>query len=830
MAYLSGGKAVSLSFLDQLPSDGFTAEENLLRDAVLAVLERQGPSSVRQVMADREVNIRQKSLLKGTVSLVDWVDRRIGGEVETVIGGGRDGARLQLRRGHSKPRTGIIDEFSGSLRAGQGTRHRQHPRDWLANLPADSFLWQEARMRDTIFDFLAAWRSPEQATLWHLETDHNIQVARHALLPPGVLLKDWIEHRIGSEVHLEPHPYTNHFIVALSYEARRVVQERIAHQSLAQRQQMWGSKGGHEPPVQSTGEQYPKEVEPLRRALARARDQLPDEFQQIMTFSDLTRAVAKSDVKLHVGMITNIGKKLDIESPAAVVRRFCADIVTLKGTKGANGPTKVDTQPPCKKQKKEHESADGPPGDDANKLGLVDGEALFAKLPADKLWSQERLLREALLNWMAKQQNEQTAEDMLLDDAMREGEVRKCADKFLGRYNVPLQDWIERRIGEEVMVGLDRHDRKTLRAEISLEPFLASTGSPVSTTNTNPKETKVTGTSIHNRLKELSDGDVTGTGAVVCDSLFNKLPTDRLWSQELFLREALLNWMARQQDEKPAEDMLLEDALLDNSIHKCVHKFLRRYNVPLEDWIERRIGEEVTVGLDIHDRLVVSATIPLETFLGSTGRAQKLCASTTSTDPKAKTAEQQNEHIGADEPLAEVTSDAGVGDCNSLFKKLPVDRLLSEELSLRESLLNWISKRQQENPAEDMLIDDAMRDRDIHKSAEMFLGRYNVPLQEWIERRIGGEVTVGFDMHDRLIMYAEIPCEPILEPNGKRQKFNTVSTTTMASKGTTAKDEKMKNKTVNTQSFFSLLPEGKLTAAEESMRGQTRRLRQQLGR
>merc|ERR1740138_1036345 len=74
-------------FFDSLPTDSFTEDEEALRDALLTFLEtwQEGePPTLSNAGSDAAVRSnRVKVLPKGTpVSLKDWIDRRMGGEIE----------------------------------------------------------------------------------------------------------------------------------------------------------------------------------------------------------------------------------------------------------------------------------------------------------------------------------------------------------------------------------------------------------------------------------------------------------------------------------------------------------------------------------------------------------------------------------------------------------------------------------------------------------------------------------------------------------------------------------------------------------------------------
>merc|ERR1712048_177998 len=86
-----GGGDPSEEFFASLPQDEFSKEEEALRDALLAFLRKwpqSKPPTVLQVKRDPMVAKSIRPLLPPgcPVPLQDWVDKRIGGEVQ--VGGG----------------------------------------------------------------------------------------------------------------------------------------------------------------------------------------------------------------------------------------------------------------------------------------------------------------------------------------------------------------------------------------------------------------------------------------------------------------------------------------------------------------------------------------------------------------------------------------------------------------------------------------------------------------------------------------------------------------------------------------------------------------------
>lgn len=149
----------------------------------------------------------------GPFPLGEWIDRRIGGEVETR----RDpwGFVEILLRGSAPPvapTKGAPPQSGGSVES------------FFAKLPKDGFKAKEQTLRDAIFQFLATWDLPEPATIEQLGGYAAVQKARSDLLPWEVRLEDWIERRIGGEIVLQKGP-AGQLIVDVTPDARGYVLE-----------------------------------------------------------------------------------------------------------------------------------------------------------------------------------------------------------------------------------------------------------------------------------------------------------------------------------------------------------------------------------------------------------------------------------------------------------------------------------------------------------------------------------------------------------------------------------------------------------------------------
>jgi len=77
--------------------------------------------------------------------------------------------------------------------------------------------------------------------------------------------------------------------------------------------------------------EMPPMVKKLRKALLKARQKQPETFDKEISFSDLRRLMDSCGVHFDVGELAGVAKDLgtDTSSPAFIVRKYCADIVTL---------------------------------------------------------------------------------------------------------------------------------------------------------------------------------------------------------------------------------------------------------------------------------------------------------------------------------------------------------------------------------------------------------------------------------------------------------------------------------------------------------------------
>lgn len=198
-------EASKQSFFDKLPAEELLEKELELRQILLDSLDiyfqkhpaGEGPALsmiAGQTKAYQEI---KSSFLKG-VSLREWVDRRIGGEVATKMGSNGQ-VIIFPRDREGQVNADVADEVMEAADLLDGKAQ-----DFFDNLPPDGFLSQEEVLREAILNFLEAWDDVSAPpTLKVLQRNSEIRDLTKACLsgaPSNVSLKMWIDRRIGGEI------------------------------------------------------------------------------------------------------------------------------------------------------------------------------------------------------------------------------------------------------------------------------------------------------------------------------------------------------------------------------------------------------------------------------------------------------------------------------------------------------------------------------------------------------------------------------------------------------------------------------------------------------
>jgi len=539
------------SFFGSLPAHEFMPLEAALRQALLDFLHaRPGP-----------------------FPLGEWIGRRMGGEIKN----GRDEnghAEISLQGAED-----MAPEGNASVEA------------FFEGLPVGSFSPAEEALRESIFDFLASWRSQELASLTNACANPAVQGCRRALLPKEVTLAAWIERRIGGEIELMKDT-KGHHIIHLTAVARPIVTAKYnAAMKAAQ-------KSAELPPA-------------------------PPQYDPAAATAGAGGAVASS------------------------------------GGKGGG----------CKSS---------------------NSKAFFAGLPRGELSPEEAQLREAFLAWLRR-----VPTPSYLGDAGQDPEVQRARGALLPP-NVPLREWIDRRIGGEVEVRNEaRKGERGGKLEVVLRGSDTAKAAASSAT------------------RGPAPGGPAPGGDGGAEAFFASLPGDELTREELALREAVLGYLEARAEDSPSQQLLLADVCKDRAIAQTRSALLPQ-QVPLRLWLEKRIGGEIEV---IRDEMRGAFTIQLR---------------------------------GAGAPAG--NTQAPGESKEKFFETLPEDSFTNDEEKLREALMAFLERRKQHEGEGPPTLSHAGSDPDIRKCRVLVLPKgVPVSLREWIERRMGGEIDTAQDANGQIL-------------------------------------------------------------------------------
>lgn len=382
---------------------------------------------------------------------------------------------------------------------------------------------------------------------------------------------------------------------------------------------------------------------------------------------------------------------------------------TVKGpTKGiAKGATKGDMVSPLASvgTVPEGPAGKGVPGTMAPAKGCgkagkkppVNKEEWFNALPDDQLTVEEANLRQALIDWLRdwphrRPGNKPLHAPMYFSELGQDAEIQRLRQVLLPS-GVTMRDWIERRVGGEIDLQKDaagnteifpRGSRPDPPAPPAEEPVHAAKLVPVAPPA--PAAPEVHG---------MGEGSMS-----TAEAFFSSLPDDEMTQAEVDLRQTVIDLLERAGNgPKP----LLSDVFKDRRV-AAARSALLPPEVPLRQWLERRIGGEVTVLKNEKGMFVVSML--------------------SAADEEA-----------APEPDPEAARELR----ERFFSELPQDSFLPDEERLREAILRFLGKWTHKDPAN---LSQLSPDPLIKKYRQLVLGESGVPLKQWMERRMGGEVDL----------------------------------------------------------------------------------------
>lgn len=261
------------AFFDSLPIDGFGPEEEKLRLALLDFIGtwnfRRGPPSLSAAGSLAEIRDGRAALLTPhKVSLREWIERRVGGEIETfqngngdvcitTVGGlrGETGAAKRGRGGDvgdTLASRGAGGDDDAEARKAQRQQELADLREaFFSTLPSDGFTPEEETMRELLVHQIENWDNSKGApTMTAFGSIPEIREAKEALLPKGcqVSLTAWIQQRIGGEVELGPSSHGRETVIGFPGQLALTVPPPRNDHSKQQRGSKRGRGGGSNQP------------------------------------------------------------------------------------------------------------------------------------------------------------------------------------------------------------------------------------------------------------------------------------------------------------------------------------------------------------------------------------------------------------------------------------------------------------------------------------------------------------------------------------------------------------------------------------------------------
>lgn len=455
-------------FFKRLPGDSFLPEEDRLRDALMERL-RVGPTPVGQGVDPRIVAVT-RDFLPSYVLFADWIERRIGAEVSVFTNEhGQKLAKLGLEPPVGPKVPGRADDFFGGL-------------------PADSYLPEEERLRNSIFDFLASWQSQELATLTHIGGDKGVKAAKSAFMPAGVAIREWVERRMGAELELRKDS-KGQLVVHLTAAAHPCVRDRYEAKKAEE-------KGGGPEHVAS---------EEARQKFFSSLPSTELTAQELTLREKLLDFLNAWDTRRPTGpppMISDVGQDSAIQVAKAaflprgmpfkewIDRRVGMEIETKRHANGQDAIFLRGAKSARQADRSEKSASSPAVREEAKKEQDLKKEAFLKTLPVDDFSTEELELRQALLAFLEQWPADQPSPD--LGKASQDPIVQSCRLALLPRgCGCGMQGWIDRRIGGEIetktvagvaFFGLRGHltienmDSKKRKASLDKPPVRAGSG------------------------------------------------------------------------------------------------------------------------------------------------------------------------------------------------------------------------------------------------------------------------------------------------------------------------------------------------------------------
>lgn len=555
------------AFFSRLPVDSFTQQEEGLRAALHTMLDQRGSVPCAEAVKNPAVNAAAKATLVRAVTLADWVQRRIGAEIQVVE---ENGAKiLQL--------------------AGGAASKEERKEAFFSGLPDGRFSPEEIALRGALVDFLATWKSKELATLSNAGSDKRVQAAKVALLggrEGPCSLRDWVQRRVGGELTLSQDA-KGQYVINVTPSSRHLVAARF--QELSRSGQLDAgpaqAKGGQKGKAQAAlpdaqgkggakkGEAGAKKGEAGadkgKGSTKGAGTAASNEVARKAFFGGLPDdSLEQGEIDLRQALFEFLGgwdPKPEQQHPPVRLVEEDKEVQRCKAALLPQGvtlkdwiETRVGGELACKRLGGQglclmlrDEVAEE---DAAEKEALAaKKEAFWAALPTDGFSPEEETLREALLTFIDSSTGNKN-ERATLSTAGSNAQVREAKLAVVPKgCPVTFKEWIEKRVAQEIRVfefpdkqiGIGRNKGDKIE-----------------------------------QIREAKEG------------FFERLPEDGFTPEEEQMRDALIQFISNFQSPDGAPPSL-SAAGSDAQVREARAALLPKSGVSLRDWIDRRIGGEV---------------------------------------------------------------------------------------------------------------------------------------------------------------------------------------------------------------------------------------------
>lgn len=525
---------------------------------------------------------------------------------------------------------------------------------------------------------------------------HLRDAARTAanFLPPGnvVSLQEWVECRMPGEVELGTDDAG--LVVLRPARNAREKEPDPALQSFLSR---------------LPSDQFLQEEEDLREAIVSACEKAPETLAQVKRLPSVlkcTKVLLPAAIKLEDWIERRIGAEVAVETDAAGQR-----VCRLMGSE------------PLPRQESRNREKDR-------------SEEFFRMLPKDAFLPEEEKLRMAIFDFLAGWSAQELA---TLQHCAQSPAVAEAKRVMFASHAVNFKDWIERRIGGELILRPDPAGRGELEIHLTpaARPVVAERVAllqarkppgiwpaparppphlhppPIPAPMPHMAGGSERGSERSNRQDRRRDKErkePQHRDEVSKQSFFDKLPADELLEKELELRQILMDsldiyFQKHPAGEGPALSMIAGQT---KAYQEIKSSFLK--GVSLREWVDRRIGGEVATKMGSNGQVIIFP------------RDREVNESSADADEVMETAAELD------------------GKAQDFFDNLPPDGFLSQEEVLREAILNFLEAWDDVTPPTMKVLQRNTEIRDLTKAC-LSGAPSSVSLKMWIDRRIGGEIA-----------------------------------------------------------------------------------------